>query len=108
KALVYDKPIAASVAAGQTSAENVGEFRIIVTPRPEHTLTEVETQVDSLVARLKRDGATAEELKRVKAGQELSFLDDLQSNLGKAFQLAEDQTFRAAPTHNTRGLLHDS
>jgi len=102
KALVYDKPIAASVSAGQTSAENVGEFRIIVTPRPEHTLTEVETQVDSIVARLKRDGPTAEELKRVKAGQELSFLDDLQSNLGKAFQLAEDQTFRDDPSYTFR------
>src|SRR5689334_14213401 len=39
KALVYDKPIAANVSAGQTSSENVGEFSIIVTPRPEHSLT---------------------------------------------------------------------
>ena len=102
KALVYDKPIAASVSAGQTSSENVGDFSIIVTPRPEHSLTEIETQVDSIVARLKRDGPTAEELKRVKAGQELDFLNGLQSNLGKAFQLADDQTFRDDPSYTFR------
>ena len=102
KALVYDKPIAANVSAGQTSSENVGDFSIIVTPRPEHSLTEIETQVDSIIARLKRDGPTAEELKRVKAGQELDFLNGLQSNLGKAFQLADDQTFRDDPSYTFR------
>jgi zinc protease len=102
KALVYDKPIAANISAGQTSSENVGNFSIIVTPRPEHSLTEIETQVDSIVARLKRDGPTPDELKRVKAGQELDFLSGLQSNLGKAFQLADDQTFRDDPSYTFR------
>ena len=102
KALVYDKQIAANVSAGQNSNENVGDFSIIVTPRPEHSLTEIETQVDSIIARLKRDGPTADELKRVKAGQELDFLSGLQSNLGKAFQLADDQTFRNDPSYTFR------
>ena len=102
KPLVYDKQIAASVSAGQTSAENVGSFTIIVTPRPEHSLTEIETQIDSIVTRLKRDGPTADELKRVKAGQELDFLSGLQSNLGKAFQLADDETFRNDPSYTFR------
>lgn len=102
KALVYDNQIAANVSAGQTSTENVGDFSIIVTPRPEHSLTEVETQIDTIVARLKRDGPTADELKRVKAGQQLDFLNGLQSNLGKAFQLADDQTFRNDPSYTFR------
>jgi zinc protease len=102
KALVYDKQIAANVSAGQNSSENVGDFSVIVTPRPEHSLTEIETQVDSIIARLKRDGPTADELKRVKAGQELDFLSGLQSNLGKAFQLADDQTFRNDPSYTFR------
>jgi len=102
KALVYDKPIAANISAGQTSSENVGNFSIIVTPRPEHSLTEIETQVDSILGRLKRDGPTTDELKRVKAGQELDFLSGLQSNLGKAFQLADDQTFRNDPSYTFR------
>jgi zinc protease len=102
KSLVYDKQIAANVSAGQTSAENVGDFSIIVSPRPEHSLTEIETQIDSIIDRLKRDGPTADELKRVKAGQQLDFLSGLQSNLGKAFQLAEDQTFRNDPSYSFR------
>ncbi len=102
KPLVYDRQIAASVMAGQNSTENVGDFSVIVTPRPEHSLTEIETQVDSIIARLKRDGPTADELKRVKAGQELNFISGLQSNLGKAFQLADDQTFHNDPSYTFR------
>ncbi|HEY6825483.1 MAG TPA: pitrilysin family protein [Gemmatimonadaceae bacterium] len=102
KDLVYDRQIAANVSAGQNSTENVGDFSVIVTPRPEHSLTEVETHIDSVIARLKRDGPTADELKRVKAGQELDFLSGLQSNLGKAFQLADDQTFRNDPSYSFR------
>jgi len=40
--------------------------------------------------------------RRVKAGQELDFLSGLQSNLGKAFQLADDQTFRDDPSYTFR------
>lgn len=102
KALVYDTQSAASVAAFQNPSENVGELGIIATPRAGHTLTELETQIDSIIAQLKRDGPTAEELNRVKAGQELQFLNGLQSNLGKAFQLAEDQTFFNDPSFTFR------
>jgi zinc protease len=102
KDLVYDRQIAANVSAGQNSTENTGDFSVIVSPRPEHSLTEVETHVDSVIARLKRDGPTADELKRVKAGQELDFISGLQSNLGKAFQLADDQTFRNDPSYSFR------
>jgi zinc protease len=100
KDLVYDRQMAANVSAGQNSTENVGDFSIIVSPRPEHSLTEIETHIDSTIARLKRDGPTADELRRVKAGMELDFLSGLQSNLGKAFQLADDQTFRNDPSYS--------
>ena len=102
KALVYDTQTAASVSVFQNPLENVGEFDVIVTPRPGHGLTEIETQVDSIIAGLKRDGPTADELKRVKAGQQLQFISGLQSNLGKALQLGEDQTFFNDPSHTFR------
>ena len=86
----------------QNPSENVGELAVIATPRPGHTLTEIETQIDSVIARFKREGPTAEELNRVKAGQQLAFLNGLQSNLGKAFQLAEDQTFFNDPSYTFR------
>jgi zinc protease len=102
KTLVYDTQTAASVNAYQNPSENVGELGIIATPRPGHTLTELETQIDSIIAQFKREGPTAEELNRVKAGQQLGFLNGLQSNLGKAFQLAQDQTFFNDPSFTFR------
>ena len=102
KALVYDKQVATNVAVYQSPNENVGTFDIIVTPRPGHTLTELETLVDSIVDQFKREGPTADELQRVKAGQELDFVRGLQSNLDKAFELAQDQTFFNDPSHTFR------
>jgi zinc protease len=102
KALVYDAQSAASVNVFQNPSENVGELGIIATPRPGHTLSELETQIDSVLTQFKREGPTAEELNRVKAGQQLGFLNGLQSNLGKAFQLAEDQTFFNDPSFTFR------
>lgn len=102
KPLVYDAQSAANVNAFQSGFEGDGEFTVVATPRPGHTLTELETQVDSILARLKKDGPTAEELERAKAGQEFAFLSGLQSNLGKAFELAEDQTFYNDPSYTFR------
>ena len=102
KPLVYDAQSAANVNAFQSGFEGDGEFTVVATPRPGHTLTELETQVDSILTRLKKDGPTAEELERAKAGQEFAFLSGLQSNLGKAFELAEDQTFYNDPSYTFR------
>jgi zinc protease len=100
KALVYDKQSAAGVIVFQNPFENVGDFGVIVTPRPGHSLTEIESQVDSIVEQIKRDGPTQEELKRVKAGLQRSFLEGLQNNRGKQFRLAEDQMFFDDPSHS--------
>jgi zinc protease len=100
KAMVYDNQVATNVSAFQNPSENVGQFAVIVTPRPGHTLTELETQVDSIIDLIKRDGPTAEELKRVKAGALRSSLEGLQANLGKAAQLANDQTFFNDPSYS--------
>jgi len=99
KALVYDNQIATNVAAFQNPSENVGQFVVNATPRPEHTLTELETQIDSIIEHIKRDGPTADELKRVKAGQQRASLEQLQANLGKAAQLANDQAFFNDPSY---------
>ena len=42
KALVYDKQAAASVGAYQNSNEDVGEFMVMITPRPGNSLTDLE------------------------------------------------------------------
>jgi zinc protease len=93
KALVYDNQAAASVMASQSSNEDVGEFVVMVTPRPGNALTDIEAQVDSVIAAFKKDGPTADEIKRAAAGLELSYLRELESNLGKAMTLCDGAGF---------------
>ncbi|MDB4906570.1 MAG: peptidase domain protein [Gemmatimonadetes bacterium] len=99
KALVYDKQLAASAFAGQNSREQSGEFISVMTPRPGHTLTELEAEMDSVIAKVKRDGVTPEELARAKAGQEFGFISGLESNLGKAEILASGNAYYNDPSH---------
>lgn len=97
KELVYDRQWATSASAGQGTSENAGKFLITLTPRPGHTLTELELATDSIIDRLKRDGPTDDEVARAKAGIELGFVSGLESNLNKAFTLAQGQLFHNDP-----------
>ena len=97
KALVYDKPSAASISAFQGSSEDVGEFGITVTPRPGSTLTALEQEIDVIVERLKKEGPTAQEIQAAIAPQELQLLSGLQSNLGKTNQLADGAGYHNDP-----------
>jgi zinc protease len=97
KALVYDSQIASQVSAFQNASEDVGVFQVVVTPRPGHTLTELEAAVDQVVQKFIAEGPTAEELQKAKNGLELSFLRGLESNLGKASQLISGSIFYGNP-----------
>ncbi len=87
KALVYDQQAAASLSAYESPKEDVGEFRVMITPRPGHSLTDLEAATDAIIERLKADGPTAEEIKKATSGEEMAFVSGLESNLGKANQL---------------------
>ena len=99
KALVFDEQAAASVNAGQNTSEDVGEFIVSITPRPGHSLTDLEIAADAVIERVKREGPTAEEVQKATAGEELSFVRGLESNLGKAFQLANGAAIHGDPGH---------
>jgi len=100
KALVYDQQAAASVSTYQDSNEDVGEFLLVITPRPDHSLTDLEAAADAVIDKLKSEGPTADEIRKAKAGLELSFLRGLESNLGKAMQLCDGAGF-----HGDAGYL---
>jgi zinc protease len=102
KHMVYDKQLATNVFAFQNPNEDVGQFQVIAQPRPGHSLTELETAIDSIIGAMKRDGPRADELKRVKAGQEAQFLSGLQSNFNKVLQLAQDEVFFKDPSWTFR------
>jgi len=99
KALVYDQQSAAGVAAFNDANELAGAFVVIITPRPDHTLGELEASADSIIARLKRDGPTADEMRRSSAGLEFDFVSALQSNLGKAEMLSSGLVFHGDPAY---------
>ena len=89
KALVYDEQSAATVNAFQSTNEDVGDFILMITPRPGHALTNLEAAADAIIDRLKKEGPTPEEIQKATAGEELSFVRSLESNLGKAFRLSD-------------------
>jgi zinc protease len=97
KALVYDSQVASQAVAFQNGNEDVGQFQIIVIPRPDHSLTEIEDAVDQVIKKFINEGPTADELQRAKAGLELDFLRGLESNLGKANQLLDGAVFHGDP-----------
>jgi zinc protease len=97
KALVYDNQLASQVFAFQGGSEDVGQFQLIVVPRAEHTLTEIEDAVDQVIRKFISEGPTAEEVQRAKAGLELGFLRGLESNLGKADQLLDGAVLHGDP-----------
>ena len=99
KELVYDRQWASGVSARQNTNENGGQFQITITPRPGHSLTELELAADSIIQRVQRDGPTDEEVARAKAGIELSFVSGLESNLNKAFTLATGEVFHNDPAY---------
>ncbi len=97
KALVFDQQAAASVSARQSSNEDVGEFLLAITPRPGHSLTDLELAADAIIEKMKNEGPTAEEIQKATAGEELGFVNGLQSNLGKASRLANGAGFHGDP-----------
>jgi zinc protease len=104
KALVYDQQSAAQVFASANSNESAGTFNVQIVPRPGHSLTELETSTDSVLARIKRDGPTAAEVEKVKANLELGAVATLESGFGRAETLANGSVFFNDPEYYRKRL----
>jgi zinc protease len=90
KRLVYDMQIAQDVNAFQASAALGSSFQIIATPRPGHTIAELQKVIDEEVQKLQREPPTAHELERSLNQIEASFynrMERLGGFGGKADQL---------------------
>ena len=93
KTMVYDLQRATSVGGFQGAYETTGTFYVDVTPRPGHSLDEVEATADSIIARFKQEGPTGEEMARASATREFEFIATLESNRGKAEALNDGFVF---------------
>ena len=90
KRLVYDMQIAQSVEAYQASRALASYFLIEATPRPGHTVEELQKVIDEEIAMLQREGPTAHEVQRAINQTESSFFSRMErvgGYRGKAEQL---------------------
>jgi zinc protease len=78
KRLVYDMQIAQDVSAFQASQALSSSFQIIATPRPGHTVAELQKVIDEEIQRLQREAPTTRELERSVNQVEASFYDRME------------------------------
>src|SRR4051812_22102781 len=100
KRLVYDMQIAQDVSAFQASAQLSSSFQIIATPRPGHTVAELQKVIDEEIQRLQREAPTAHELERSVNQIESSFYNRMErvgGFGGKADQLNAYYTYTGDP-----------
>lgn len=100
KRLVYDDQIATDARALVDLNEIGGQFVVQATARPDQNLAQVEKELDEELARFLKDGPTAEELARVKAQHEASFVRGIErigGFGGKSDRLAMSQVFLGSP-----------
>jgi zinc protease len=78
KRLVYDMQIAQDVSAFQSSQALSSTFQIVATPRPGHTVAELQKVIDEELAKLQREAPAARELERSVNQVEASFYDRME------------------------------
>src|SRR6267143_5697623 len=100
KRLVYDMQIAQDVSAFQASAALSSSFQIIATPRPGHTVAELQKVIDEEIQKLQREAPTSHELERSVNQIEASFYNRMErvgGFGGKADQLNAYYTYTGDP-----------
>ena len=78
KALLYDRQLASNVTAFQSGQPLSGRFMMWATARPGVNLNQIEQVVTDEIARLAKEGPTAEELSRAKTKWEFGFVSGLE------------------------------
>ena len=100
KALLYDRQLASDVVAFQSGQPLAGWFGMWVTARPGADLNQIEQIVTAEIARLAKEGPTAEELDRAKTKWEFGFISGLErigGFGGKSDLLNQYNTFLGDP-----------
>jgi zinc protease len=107
KRLVYDMQIAQDVSAFQASQSLSSSFQIVATPRPGHTVAELQKVIDEEIQKLQREAPTARELERSVNQVEASFYNRMErvgGFGGKADQLNAYSTDTGDPDYFNEDL----
>ncbi len=81
KRLVYEKQIAQEASAAHMAQELAGTFQLLLTPRPGHTLEELEREAFAVLGEALTTGISADELARAQTATTAAFLRSMQ-NIG--------------------------
>jgi zinc protease len=106
KRLVYDMQIAQSVNAFQASADLSSSFQIIATPRPGHTIDELQKVIDEELKKLQTEPPTAREMERSLNQREASFYGGLEK-MGSFGGLADQMNAYFTETGDPNGFEKD-
>jgi zinc protease len=97
KAFVFDRKWATAIFLRSGSNEDVGTVNLNVTPVPGTDLTKLESAIDSVIERFKKEGPTAEQMKKATASLAYGQYAQLESVLGKGMTLATGWIYRGDP-----------
>ena len=97
KVLVEDKQLTSDVGMFNGDSELAGDMQLSVRAFPGKDLDVVSAAVDEALSMFERDGISATDLGRIKAGQERQFYNSLSNVLGKGAQLAQGNIFANDP-----------
>ncbi|MCX6878813.1 MAG: pitrilysin family protein [Verrucomicrobia bacterium] len=95
--LVEEKKLAPEVAIGNHTSELAGNLELCVRAFAGTDLNDVAAAANEAFARFEKEGISAHDVSRIKAGQETRFYMSLSSVLGKGEQLAEYNIFADDP-----------
>jgi predicted Zn-dependent peptidase len=85
--VIHQEEIAANVSAFSNGQRLAGEFQIIARAKPGGELAPLQRAIDEELRRLAADGPTAREMEQAMNAMEASFLNSVQTVIGKANQL---------------------
>ncbi len=102
KIIVEEKKLAPGVSCNQSSDELAGEFEIRIRANAGIDLDSVKGAIEKGFLLFEKDGFTDNELQRVKAKQETSLYEGIETILDKAFTLAQDNEFTGNPGYSVK------
>ena len=97
KRLVFDEQVATNVSVGNPQSEIAGQFRIIVTAKPDADLAKIEAAIDEEVNKLIASGPTQAELDKSIVQAVSGTIAGLESTSSKAAQLAQWEMIDGEP-----------
>lgn len=97
KRLVYDEQVATSVNVGNPQSEIAGQFRIVVTAKPDADLAKIEAAINEELARIIATGPTQAEIDKNVVQTVSGMISGLESTSSKASQLAQWEMIAGEP-----------